>query len=70
VIGTLPPNATYSTASSAACTTAYTPDSTYNEDIAFPITPTTRPLLRRLDKLSAWDVSSAGVADRPEAACR
>jgi transposase len=56
---TPPPNATCSTNSSAACTTAGTPDSTTTNKSPFPPPARTQPT-RQLDKLSAWDVSSAG----------
>jgi anti-anti-sigma factor len=56
---TPPPNATCSTDSSAASTTACQPDSTTTNTSHSPPPTPTQPG-RQLDKLGAWDVSSAG----------
>jgi hypothetical protein len=61
---TPPPHATCSTDSSAVCTTACKPDSTTTNRSHSPL-PTPTPPTPQLDKLSSWDVASAGCRRQP-----
>jgi hypothetical protein len=61
---TPPPHATCSTDSSAVRATACKPDSTTTNRSHSPL-PTPTPPTPQLDKLSAWDVASAGCRRQP-----